>query len=101
MAEPYKIKCNDPRCLLPGHHHKDSTSIPTEVPIQAPPHYTVGGIDNIDYLRAKMSTEMLEGFYMGNVIKYLARYKHKDGINDLKKAHVYLGWLVELCQKSN
>ncbi len=68
-------------------------------PVNAPKHYTVGGIDNIEFIRAKMSPEMLEGFYMGNVIKYLVRYRHKDGLNDLKKAQVYIGWLVDLVGK--
>ncbi len=75
--------------------------IPNEVEIKAPSHYVVGGIDNIDYMRAKLSPEMLEGFFMGNVLKYLVRYPHKgEPVKDLKKAQVYLNWLVELKEKN-
>lgn len=35
------------------------------------------------------------GFLAGNVIKYVARYKHKDGMLDLEKARHYLEKLIE------
>ena len=34
-------------------------------------------------------------FYAGNVLKYLLRYKHKGGVEDLKKALHYLDKLIE------
>lgn len=34
-------------------------------------------------------------YYMGNIIKYLYRYKDKDGAEDLQKAVVYLEKLRE------
>lgn len=37
----------------------------------------------------------IEAIYMGNVIRYIARWKHKNGIEDLKKAERYLTWLIE------
>lgn len=37
-----------------------------------------------------LETEMLEGFYIGNVIKYTIRYRHKNGVDDLRKARWYL-----------
>jgi hypothetical protein len=63
--------------------------------INQPNHYTAGGIEVFDYLEAKLSTEALEGYFTGNVIKYISRYKHKNGVEDLKKAQVYLGKLIE------
>ena len=30
-----------------------------------------------------------------NMIKYILRYKRKGGVQDLKKAQVYLNWLIE------
>ena len=60
-----------------------------------PGHYTFGAIEVIDYIRDKMTPEMFQGFCMGNVLKYVSRHKHKNGVEDLKKANVYLGWLIE------
>lgn len=34
-------------------------------------------------------------FCEGNVIKYITRYKDKNGIEDLKKARHYLDMLIE------
>lgn len=36
------------------------------------------------------------GFCVGNVIKYVCRYKSKNGIEDLKKAKHYLEILIEI-----
>ena len=34
-------------------------------------------------------------FWEGNVVKYVLRWKHKDGVQDLKKARHYLDYLIE------
>ncbi len=36
------------------------------------------------------------GFIAGNIIKYVVRYKSKNGVEDLKKARHYLDKLIEL-----
>lgn len=42
------------------------------------------------------------GFCEGNVIKYICRYKQKNGIEDLKKAKQYIDFLInEIETKSN
>lgn len=53
-------------------------------------------IQPIDAMAAWMSQEELQGFYWGNVIKYVARWKDKNGIEDLKKAHDYLERLINI-----
>jgi hypothetical protein len=65
-------------------------------PVERPSHYTVGGIEAIDYLRAKMTPEEFAGFCKGNALKYLSRapYKHGDSLEDLKKAQWYLNRLI-------
>ena len=63
--------------------------------ITAPPHYLTGGIETIDFIRAKLSPEEFRGYCKGNVIKYLSRAEHKGGVDDYKKAQVYLRWLIE------
>lgn len=37
-------------------------------------------------------------FCAGNAIKYIGRYKMKDGLEDLKKARWYLDRLIELIE---
>lgn len=60
-----------------------------------PDHYKEGGIEPIDYMRQKMSKEAFVGFCMGNVMKYVGRYEHKNGVEDLKKAQKYLEWGIK------
>jgi len=36
------------------------------------------------------------GYLAGNVIKYVCRYKDKNGIEDLRKARHYLDKLIEI-----
>jgi hypothetical protein len=72
------------------------TYIPVDVaadPIHAPSHYTAGGIETIDYLRAKLSPEQFKGYCRGNALKYLSRAELKGGAEDYRKAAVYLDWL--------
>ncbi len=41
------------------------------------------------------------GFYDGNALKYLLRYKDKNGIEDLKKAKHYLEKLIENIERES
>lgn len=59
------------------------------------PHYEGTEIQPIDYMRAIMPRPQFEGYLRGNVIKYISRYDKKNGTEDLKKAEVYLGWLID------
>ncbi|NOV01366.1 DUF3310 domain-containing protein [Paenibacillus sp. LMG 31457] len=56
--------------------------------------YTDGGIEVIDYLKAKLTVDQYAGFMLGNVLKYCSRSRHKGGAEDLKKAKWYLDRLV-------
>lgn len=59
------------------------------------PHYKNQGIEPIDLMRKNFSKEEFAGFLQGNVLKYMLRYKDKNGLEDLKKAKTYLTWLIE------
>jgi hypothetical protein len=59
-------------------------------PINNPKHYTQGGIETIDFIIAK-ELDFLEG----NIVKYVVRYKMKNGVEDLKKARFYLDRLIK------
>lgn len=58
--------------------------------INHPSHYNQGKIEIIDAI-----DDWNLGFYEGNIIKYVARYKQKNGVEDLKKAAWYLNRLIE------
>ena len=60
--------------------------------VHSPDHYTTGGIEAIDYIRAKLGADGFRAYCLGNVLKYVSRYAQKDGQQDLEKAYVYLGW---------
>lgn len=53
-------------------------------------HYKDMGIQPIEYIQANAL-----GFFEGNAIKYLTRWKSKGGIQDLEKAKHYIEMLVE------
>jgi hypothetical protein len=59
---------------------------PKPDPVNNPAHYTVGGIETIDFIEAKKL-----GYNLGNVVKYITRADHKDNkMEDLRKAQWYL-----------
>ena len=59
-------------------------------------HYTQGGIECIDAMKASMSDEAFKGLLKGNVIKYIWRYEKKvNPLEDLKKAKWYLERLIK------
>lgn len=70
---------------------------PTESdPVSHPNHYTQGGIECIDAIDAACTgLSDAESYYIGNTIKYLWRWKFKNGVEDLKKAKFYLERLIE------
>lgn len=68
--------------------------MPTEQ-VDHPDHYTSGGIEVIDYLRAKLTPEELRGFLKGNALKYLSRAGMKgDATTDLRKCRWYVDALI-------
>jgi hypothetical protein len=66
-------------------------SIPTvEVDSKTnPSHYRQGSIEPWDFIVSQNLN-----FLAGNVVKYISRYKHKNGVEDLKKAKTYLEKLI-------
>jgi hypothetical protein len=58
--------------------------------VNHPPHYLVGGIEVIDYIKAKLTPEEFRGYLKGNVIKYISRADHKNGMTDWGKADWYV-----------
>ena len=64
--------------------------------VNHPSHYTQGGIECIDALKAAtVSKTGIEAICTANVIKYLWRYEEKNGIEDVKKARWYIDRLIK------
>lgn len=65
--------------------------------IDHPRHYTSGGIECIDALEAAtQGLEGIEAVCTANAIKYLWRWKLKNGTQDLEKARWYINKLIEV-----
>lgn len=59
--------------------------------VNHPSHYTQGGIECIDALEAATTgLEGIEAVCTANAIKYLWRWKYKNGVEDIDKAIWYL-----------
>lgn len=67
--------------------------------VDSPKHYTQGERETIENIRDAMNSEGYQGYCVGNVIKYLARYKFKNGLEDVRKAKKYIEFLEEELMK--
>lgn len=86
------------RCTICSHEYVDGTggcpacsrigTMPANVKSQK--HYTQFKIQPAAFIAANDL-----GYFEGNVIKYVCRYKLKNGMEDLKKAQHYLEMLIE------
>ena len=64
--------------------------------VHNPKHYQGrNGLEAIDVHRNFMNDEQLTGYHLGNTLKYILRYRQKNGIEDLEKAKVHMDWLIE------
>jgi hypothetical protein len=54
-------------------------------------HYKTQAIQPWDYVAANGL-----GFFEGNVVKYVTRWRDKGGVEDLRKARHYIDKLIEL-----
>lgn len=62
-----------------------------------PSHYqTECGLETIDVIEAfTANLKGTEAICTGNILKYICRWKKKNGLQDLKKAQWYLNHLIE------
>ena len=66
--------------------------------VNSPPHYNKAGIETIDAIKA-MTDDGFEYYLQGNIMKYLWRYRYKNGVEDLEKALWYLKKLINVVEK--
>lgn len=90
--------------IIPGSEDKYGTALDDcvfEVPkpdnVNHPAHYiSPSGLETIDVIEAFTSDLTgMDAVCTANVIKYICRWKHKNGVEDLKKAQWYLNKLIE------
>jgi len=66
--------------------------------VNHPEHYKVGGIETIDFIKAKLTPEEFRGYLKGNVLKYASRAGHKDNaVQDAGK----LAWYANRLSKES
>jgi hypothetical protein len=58
-------------------------------PVNSPKHYTQGNMEVITAIEG-----LGLDYHQGNVLKYVARYKYKNGMEDLLKAKWYIERLI-------
>lgn len=64
--------------------------------VNHPDRYNKNGMEVIQIMKAFMGKEAVMDFDICNVIKYVLRFKEKNGIEDLKKARWYLNNYISL-----
>ena len=72
--------------------------------VRSPKHYKLPGlnIESVDVLRSVLTPEEFKGFCRGNALKYLIRAGRKDNeLQDIKKAGVYIEWLIDTIKKQS
>lgn len=62
--------------------------------VKNPDHYTKGKIEPWDFIAANNLN-----FFEGNIVKYITRYKYKNGLEDLYKVREYVEKLIDLEKK--
>ena len=69
--------------------------------VDHPPHYqSETGLEVIDVIEAfTFDLKGIEATDTGNILKYMCRWGHKNGLQDLKKARWYLNHLINHVEK--
>ena len=96
------VDCNGDihKCEIPD--FKEQALKPKPDMVNHPAHYTAGGIECIDALAAATTgLEGIEAVCTANAIKYLWRWKYKNGEQDLDKAIWYINRLKTELGKSS
>ena len=68
--------------------------------VNNPPHCNKYGVECIEAIQSATG-EGYEYYLQGNIIKYLWRYRYKNGVQDLEKAQWYLSRLIEIKKKDS
>lgn len=85
---------------LVGHEGRFSDPATTDM-VNHPQHYkSKTGLETIDVIEAfTFDLKGIEATDTGNILKYVCRWKSKNGLEDLKKARWYLDHLINHVEK--
>lgn len=89
-----QMKAKSINDATPAQWDRASASLDAPDMVNRPPHYTVGPTEVIDIIRQQQGSAV-EFHYEAALLKYVLRWRYKNGIEDLKKAKVYLDWLID------
>jgi hypothetical protein len=64
--------------------------------VNHPVHYKMGNKETIDTIEEMLGQEGFTAYCQGNITKYISRFQHKNGVEDLRKAEWYLKRLIML-----
>ena len=64
-----------------------------------PDYYKNKAIETIEVIRNELTSDEFRGYLKGQIFKYLARHRLKNGVEDLKKAQWYMNYLVKFEQE--
>lgn len=74
---------------------KQADNVENDV-VNHPKHYTQGKFECIEVIEEiTKQCDKFEAYLIGTILKYLWRWKNKNGLEDLKKARWYLNKLIE------
>jgi hypothetical protein len=66
--------------------------------VNRPKHYRKGKVECIDAIKSATG-DGYQFYLQGNIIKYMWRFNHKNGLEDLQKAQWYLSELIKTKKK--
>ena len=89
----------EPECALPADHHEmmkreRDRYAPSPDVVDKPAHYRVGEVEAIDYIEQQLGGQGIRHYLEGNILKYMHRWRYKNGVEDLRKARWYLDKLI-------
>lgn len=106
FSDPSKMKTilgEDGKYYLTIEGFEPMSEIKIKDPVNHPDHYiSESGIEAIDVIKA--FTSELKGYEAvatSQVLKYILRWKNKNGLEDLKKAKWYLEDLIKYVEEEN
>ena len=82
---------------------KDKNYVKTDdVNVNHPSHYTHGKYETIDVIEDwTKDLKGIEAVDTANVIKYISRWKWKNGVQDLRKAAWYINHLIDAVEENS
>jgi hypothetical protein len=73
----------------------DNSPVMIHDAVNHPSHYRQGAVECIDAIKSAVGDDGFEAYCQGQVIKYIWRFRHKNGLEDLQKAQWYLTELIK------